>query len=175
MKEPTRQMTINAETTQKVLHHIQAIYDLLPRLVTLTDESREEITEMGQKIQTFTQIALNLAKANPDIVKNYMKVNEMESDWTSMINLNLIRKRMEELHQQVIDTAILSGYEAYMSALIFYKITEQLSEEDHNKALAIFDELHQHFPGRPKTTASVVSSTSDLSDEEKKATEDEAS
>ena len=157
MNNPDGRMTIDAKTTEEVLKHVQAIAELLPRLVTLTEESRKEMPDMeSHKNLSFTGTAIKLAKANPDLLNNFMVIGDVESDWTSMKNLVVIKKHLEKLLEKVSDTAALSGSEPYMSALLFYKFVQKLANEGHQKALTIFDELHQHFPGRPKTISSDI-------------------
>jgi hypothetical protein len=161
-------MTIDAKTTEEVLTHIQAISELLPRLITLTDESKDEMPDMeSQKNLSFTGTAIELARANPDMLNGIVEIEDVESEWTSMKNLGVIKKQLEELLQKIADTAALSGYEPYMSALLFYKFVQKLANEGNSKALVIFDELHQHFPGRPKTISSTLSRKTNFFPDEK--------
>jgi hypothetical protein len=53
----------------------------------------------------------------------------------------------QQLHENVDDTVMVAGSEAYQSALVSYNSVKMAAHQDIPNAKAVYEELKKRFPG----------------------------
>ncbi|HEX3048894.1 MAG TPA: hypothetical protein VHY08_29375 [Bacillota bacterium] len=127
---------------------------LLPLLKTLSPADRHELPKMGDKTIAFVQKALLHCQQNPDMVPQFMDVNEFAIDVKAIEILRAIYQPLLQLVDSISDTMILSGSEAYSASLMFYSSTKAAMKLRVQKAETIYSDLSARFPGKPRQVES---------------------
>jgi hypothetical protein len=120
-----------------------------PKMVALTPEGRQELPKMGRSTTAFVEKALEYARAHPPLVPAYLPLDELQTDLDGAMLLSEYLRRLGVLTSGISDTAMLSGSEAYMTALVFYNSVRLASKNNIPGAEAIYSDLAERFPGRP--------------------------
>jgi len=118
---------------------------LLPHLVDLTKEDRKGLPKMRDKTVPFVEKALEYAETNSQLVPAYLNVPEMRTDFNAVGTLTELYRRVEQLYDTLDDTILLSGSEAYKSALNFYKAVKNAAKAGAHGAEVISNDLKQRF------------------------------
>jgi hypothetical protein len=129
-----------------VLAKLQEVSAILkPYLVALTPEDRQSLPKMSDKTQSFVEKALDYAKSNPEFAPAYMNVAELNIDMLAVYDLTSILQLLQPLCDNVNDTEMLSGSEAYVAALTYYNSVKQASKMNIPSANAIYEDLSKRF------------------------------
>lgn len=126
---------------------------LLPLLITLTPEERQEMLKMGDKTVAFVQKAYDYSVKNPDLVPPFMNVADMATDVKAIETLRRIFQPLSQLDDALSDTIFLSGSEAYAAALMFYKNAQHAAASNFVKAQTIYEDLAARFPKGKRSSA----------------------
>lgn len=118
---------------------------LKPLLISLTNDQRREIPKMGDGKATFVEKVLDYAKGNPEFAPPYMDVPEMEVDLKAVEDLQSVYRPLLQLMQQLDDSIMLSGSEAYVASLAYYNSVKIGARMNVSNAKTIYDDLKQHF------------------------------
>jgi histidyl-tRNA synthetase len=139
---------------QSVLTSINDIKGRLSSLLlfNLSPSDRKEMLKMGDKTLAFVDKALGYADKHPELIPPYLDLDEAKRDFSLANNLNEILRELSTLYQSVEDVLMLSGSEAYSAALMFHASVKGASRSDVAGSRAIYDDLAQRFPGRPRKT-----------------------
>jgi hypothetical protein len=129
----------------------QANSILLPYAVSLTPLERRTIAKMGEKTLSFVEKAHESAVENPKFVPPFLDMAAFNTDFTDAHNLWSLLLVSQQLHENVDDTTMVAGSEAYQAALVFYNSVKMATRQDVPGAKAIYEELKKRFPGpKPK-------------------------
>jgi hypothetical protein len=136
---------------QEVLEQVQAIIDtatalLAPYLLSLTPEERHSLLKMGNKMLSFVEKAQAYARHYPQLCPTYLNITEFDTDVTDATGLRTIRISTEQLSDNISDTVMLAGSEAYQTALVFYKAVKAAAAQDILGAKEVYNDLKSHFP-----------------------------
>lgn len=101
---------------------ITTIKTNLPFLVGLTVEERKTIPKISESNKVFAADALNAALNNSTMLPAYFSSTEMKLDMDLYNALDEINLLLSQLSEQVNDTQMLAGSEAYVSALTVYRL-----------------------------------------------------
>ncbi len=125
---------------------------LLPKLVKLNNEQRQEIVKMGDKTLAFVTKSYEHAKQNPTLVPAYLDINEMKIDLDAVETLRQIFNPLQEITQDLEDSMTLSGSEAFIASLAFYNAIKGASKSKIGASEQIYNDLSQRFarPSRKK-------------------------
>lgn len=146
-------ITLSPETIQKVKEAVKVLEDnLQPLLVKISAAERRELPKMGDKTVAFVTKATEYAERNSNIVPAYIDVPELRKDIGTVESLRTIAGELEKLSDQLNDTMMLAGSEAYTAALAFYGAVKVAAKMNQPGAEVIYNELKQRFP---KTSISV--------------------
>lgn len=149
--ENSLSFTISEEEEARVTAAIEELTSILkPRLESLTKEQRSEIPKMGDGTEPFVEKVLDYAKSNEEFAPAYMDVAELEIDMNAVNQLKDIYRPLIQLVEQLDDSIMLAGSEAYVSALAYYNSVKIGSRMNVAGAKSIFDDLKQRFA---KTTS----------------------
>ena len=128
----------------------QANAALQPYVTALTNEERKSIPKMSDKTQAFVEKTVGYVGSNPEFVPAYMNTEDFAIDFTNTTGLDPILKLAEQLYNNLNDTEMVAGSEAYISALMYYNNVKQGDKNGIPAARSIHEDLQKRFPGRPK-------------------------
>ena len=123
---------------------------LRPYTISLTPEERREILKLGDKTLAFGEKAFDYAKANPMLVPPYLDMGMFENDMKDTTGLRVLLATVQQLSMAIDDTIMVAGSEAYTASLTFYNAVKVAANQNVPGAKAIYNELKERFPGRPK-------------------------
>jgi hypothetical protein len=128
---------------------------LRPYATPLTTQERQERIILGDKSIAFGEKSYNYAVANPKFVPEFVDTEEFGIDMADTTGLRVLRNNLNQAFETVDDLMLLSGSEAYQTALAFYSYIKLLVAQDVPGAKAIYEELKKRFPGRGKSKKDV--------------------
>jgi hypothetical protein len=125
----------------------QANVLLLPYMMSLTPAERRGMAKMGEKTLSFVEKAHEFAIQNPHFVPPFLDMATFNVDFSDAHSLWSLLLITQQLHENVDDTSMVAGSEAYQAALIFYNSVKMAARQDVPGAKAIYEELRKRFPG----------------------------
>jgi hypothetical protein len=120
---------------------------LLPYVTALTPAERRTLAKMGEKTLSFVEKAHEAATENPNFVPPFLDMAAFDVDFADAHNLWGLHLATNQLHENVDDTTMVAGSEAYQASLIFYNSVKMAARQDIPGAKAIYEELKKRFPG----------------------------
>lgn len=140
---------IPTEVLEAVLADITKIETALkPYLITLTKEERTNRSSMGDKSVAFVMKAHEDAIAQPQLVPSYVDLEAWNIDVSLIDEVKTIVARLSALNEQLSDTRLESGSEAYTAALLFYAAAKEAAKANIPGAKAVVEDLKARFPGK---------------------------
>ncbi|WP_109830762.1 hypothetical protein [Reichenbachiella versicolor] len=137
---------ISTENLDKINAAIAELNNTLkPILTSLTSEQRMELPKMGEGNTTFVEKALDYAVSNPEFAPPYMDVSEMGIDVKAVDELTKIYRPLKLIMEQLDDTILQSGSEAYVASLAYYNSVKMGSRMNVPDAKPIYDDLKKRF------------------------------
>lgn len=140
---------INQEAMTNALGAIETLYENLPKLITLSNEQRINLPKMGDKTVSFVNKSLEYARQNPEIIPKYLDMIEYGKDVAGVNKLFQVISPLRKLVEELDDTMLLAGSEAYMASLVFYTALKGAISAGQTGLKNIYDDLSTRFPGRP--------------------------
>lgn len=119
-------------------------------LITLSADERKTLPKMGDNTEPFVEKVVDYTKTNPEYVPPFIKADDMEVDFHSVQVLNKTLRPLRQLVDQLEDTVMLAGSEAYVAALSFYNSVKLAQRMKQPGAGAIVDDLKKRFAGQGK-------------------------
>ena len=137
---------ISPEDHQQVMEGVKSLSTVLkPLLSSLTKEQRQELPKMGDGTEPFVEKALDYVQSNPEFAPPYVKAEEMATDFKAVKDLLNIYRPLLQLVQQLDDSIMLSGSEAYVGSLAYYNSAKMAARMNAPGAKAIYEDLRQRF------------------------------
>lgn len=127
----------------KAVSDLKAV--LKPALISLTPSQRREIPKMSDGTLPFVEKVMDYAKSNHEFCPRYMDVAEMQIDVNAAEKLTEIYRPLLQLIQQLDDSIMLSGSEAYVAALAYYNSVGIGARMNVPGAKAIREDLSKRF------------------------------
>jgi hypothetical protein len=121
-----------------------------PYIVALTPEERRTLLKMGDKTLAFVEKAHDFAVANPSLVPPFIDMDAYDVDFTDAHGLWTLLNSISQLYENLSNTIMVSGSEAYQTSLVFYNTIKIAAAQDVPGAAAIYEELRVRFPGNKK-------------------------
>jgi hypothetical protein len=109
---------------------IQAILASLDFLINLSPDERHTLRKMGDKLTSYVEDALEVAKANRGYLPSNVDLAEFEKDLSLAKNLDKILIRLRPLVESIQDTATAAGNEAIKVADLSYGYLKQAARSD---------------------------------------------
>jgi hypothetical protein len=119
---------------------------LAPFMIALTPAERHELPKMGEKTINFVEKAYDFAKQNPKLVPPYLDMADFDTDFRDAHGLWTLINSIRQLDENINDTEMAAGSEAYQAALVFYKSVKMAAAQDIPGAKAIHEGLRSRFP-----------------------------
>lgn len=136
--------TLTKEDYDAIMAALATIREKLPFLIELSAKEKTRINRLGDKSEAFVNKALELAKQNPDFLPRNFDTEEMERDLVLFKSLNAIAMGMSRLLEEIEDTEIAAGSEAYLAALIIYDYAK--ADGELTRGLdGVLDDLGKRF------------------------------
>jgi hypothetical protein len=154
----------NASIPEAVLTQVQAKVNEIMALIAscmvpLTPTERQEMAKMGEKTLAFVEKAYAFAKENPHLVPPFLNMDDFDVDFADAHGLWTLVNSIRQLYENVSDTEMAAGSEAYQAALVFYNSVKVAAAQDVAGAKAVYEELKTRFPQRGKRRGSSESET----------------
>jgi hypothetical protein len=143
---------ISEADQQAVLAAIETIRQKLPFLIDLSPEQRRSLPKMGDKSRAFVGKALAIAQHNSNFLPRSFSVEEMERDVKLTESLQPILVSLTRLFEQLDDTFMEVGSEAYAAALVVYQYGRNSSDGELLETL--LDDMGQRFARKSKSSKS---------------------
>ena len=144
---------IPAEVLEQATRKADELLELLaPYMMTLTPDQRKSMLKMGDKTLSFVDKSWEFSQNNPSLCPPYFNADDFRIDLDDALNLRGLRNKLQQACNGVDDTMMVSGGEAYNSALVFYASVKAAAQKNIPGAKAVYDELKKRFPGRSKTS-----------------------
>ncbi|HOF33918.1 MAG TPA: hypothetical protein PK624_09005 [Spirochaetota bacterium] len=141
---------ISAEEMDQIKSAVDVLVSkLLPKLKTLNADEKKELPKMGDKTYAFVQKACEHCVQNPDLVPQFLDLDEFKRDVSAFEKLRGIKSQVSQIAEALSDTQTLSGSDAYSAALMFYNTVKTAKKTNVPKAGSIYDDLSKRYPGRP--------------------------
>jgi hypothetical protein len=138
---------------QTKINEIRAAF--APYTVALTPTERHEMLKMGEKSLAFVEKAHDFAKQYPELVPPYVDMDAFDVDFADAHGLWTLSDSVRKVLEEIEDTEMAAGSEAYQTALIFYNSVKVAAAQDIPGAKATFEDLRARFPsGKRRTTES---------------------
>lgn len=141
-------------TAQKdaILRAISDLNDLLkPLLIALDKREKQMLAKMSDRTIPFVEKVMQYMKSDAQFVPSYIDVTEAENDFTAFSDLREFLRPLAQITDNLDDTAVLSGSEAWLPALTYYNAVKQAAKMGVPDAKAIYDDLRPRFEAqRPK-------------------------
>jgi hypothetical protein len=151
-------IVISNEAIQKINEGLKMVTDNLPKLVTLTPAERQMLPKMGDKTLAFVTKSLEYAKQNSKIVPAYLNMDEFAKDVNAANQLFQIMAPLQKIAEELDDTSMLAGSEAYAEALAFYSSLKAAINAGETGLKNVYDDLSSRFPGRGAKKAEIAES-----------------
>jgi hypothetical protein len=146
---------IPSDVLEEVQHMIQEISNKLePYVLALTPSKRQAIPKMGQKSLGFVEKAQEYAKKNPQFCPGFLNNGAFEMELSTAHELWKFTNFVKQLAENLEDTELAAGSQAYLAALAFYESVKMAAKREVPGAKAIYEELRVRFPRRKHRAAS---------------------
>jgi hypothetical protein len=135
----------------EVLAQAQANIDaantlLAPYLLPLTPDERHNMAKMGDKTLSFVEKAQNYAHKYPQFCPSYINVASFDVDMTDATGLRTVHISAKQLSDDIDDTVMIAGSEAYLTALMFYNAVKAAAAQGIPGAKEVYGDLKARFP-----------------------------
>jgi hypothetical protein len=148
------ELNIPAADLQAVQGAIQTLTMVLaPHLISLSNETRRELPKMGDKSLAFVRKAREYATNNPELVPAFLNLQMFDADLRGVDTLNNLLRTLQPLVDNLEDSLVLSGSEAYQAALVFYRSVKAAALSGQPNAKTIADDLSMRFPAGARAKA----------------------
>jgi hypothetical protein len=123
-----------------------ALAKLTPYLLSLTPTERQNLPKMGNKTLSFVEKAQAYAHQYPQLCPSYLDMTAFDTDMTDATGLRQVHIVAKQLSDDIDDTVMVAGSEAYQSALVFYNAIKAAATQNVPGAREVYDDLKARFP-----------------------------
>ncbi|MDR1345825.1 MAG: hypothetical protein LBK03_03885 [Bacteroidales bacterium] len=106
--------------------------------------------------------AHEFAAQNPNLVPPYLNMADFDIDFADAHNLWTVLLASQQLCENLDDTTMVAGSEAYQAALVFYSSVKIAARQDIPGAKAVYEELRKRFPRGRRKKANETDSDSEI-------------
>ena len=148
MKTNTHIKAIEPELLENLVRCIDRLLaDIEPYITPLTPQERQTLPKMGEKTLAFVEKSYEFALSNPILVPKYLDMDEFGVDYTDARGLYNAVNKARQFLDNLADTQMAAGSEAFQNALMFYHSAKAGAENNIPGAKAVYEELRKRFPG----------------------------
>jgi hypothetical protein len=143
--------TLSQADTDAIMTAITTIRQKLPFLTDLTSDERKTLSKLGDKSHGFLQKAVDVATQNPEILPASHPLEVVTDTAQTFQGLSAIKLALQQLYQQVNDTTIKAGSDAFAMARTIYAATKSPIAGAHLASAT--DSLSKRFVRKARTAA----------------------
>ncbi|RIJ49947.1 hypothetical protein D1614_04180 [Maribellus luteus] len=138
---------LTEDEKDQVNQAIQVLATVLePKLMTLTPEERKELPKMGDKTVAFVEKAVEYGQEYPQYMPAFIDVPEATADFEAVKAIRTYFTQLERITNELDDSMILAGSEAYSASLSIYKVLKNAATMGQPGAEEAVAELANRFP-----------------------------
>ncbi len=138
-------------TITNALNDIKTALD--PYLTPLNPDERQSMAKMSDKSLAFVNKAHDYTQSNPEFMPAFIPMADFETDFVNVTAINPLAKLALTIADSLIDTATVSGSEAFYAARAYYNNVKLGESNGAASARTIHGELKKRYPGRPAAAA----------------------
>jgi hypothetical protein len=147
----THVIPIPPEVLAEAQSYIDATNKLLePYLLPLTPTERHDMPKMGDKTLSFVEKAQDYISQYPELCPSYLNVTALNTDIADATGLRKMHIAAKQLLDEIDDTIVIAGSEAYQSALIFYNAIKAAATQNIPGAKEVYEDMRLRFPASKK-------------------------
>ncbi|WP_439475703.1 hypothetical protein [Algoriphagus formosus] len=124
---------------------------LAPYVVALTPDQRRTLPKMSDGTEPFVGKVVEYADSNPQFLPPFVNKEEFDKDWEAVSSLLPLLRLCTQIYDNLSDTTMLAGSEAYVSALSYYNSVKQAAKVNVPDAKAIYEDLRKRFERRSRS------------------------
>lgn len=129
-----------------ILKAIKDLNELLnPLLIALDKREKQMLAKMSDKSIPFVEKAMQYMKSATQFLPAFVDAAEAENDFTAFSDLREFLRPLAQMTDNLDDTAVLSGSEAWLAALAYYNSVQQAAKMGVPDAKAIYEDLRPRF------------------------------
>lgn len=129
-----------------ILQAITNLNNLLtPLVIALDKRDKQTLSKMSDKSIPFVEKVMQYMKSDAQFVPSYIEVTEAENDFKAFEDLREFLRPLAQITDNLDDTAVLSGSEAWQAALGYYNSVKQAAKMGVPDARAIYEDLRPRF------------------------------
>ncbi|MDR3350270.1 MAG: hypothetical protein LBN98_01315, partial [Prevotellaceae bacterium] len=122
-------------------------------VLPLTPEERRDLPKMGNKTLSFVEKAIEYARYYPQLRPSYLDMPAFEADVSDATGLRTVHIAAKQLSDDIDDTVMVAGSEAYQASLVFYNAIKAAAAQDVPGAKEVYEDLKARFPGVKRKNA----------------------
>ncbi len=120
-----------------------------PYIQGLTPDEIAGMAKMGDKTVAFVDKVKDYTDSNPEFVPaNMMNVADFKIDVAAVVALAPVSKSINQISDDLKDTLMLCGNEAFIPALMYYGNVKFNASQGVASAKTIYEDLKKRFPGK---------------------------
>lgn len=136
------------QAIKAALQQVQTL--LAPYVVALTPEQRKSIPKMSDGTEPFVDKVMDYSVNNAEFLPPFVSPAELQKDWNAALGLLPLLRMVDQIKDNISDTAMLAGSEAYVGALSYYNSVKQAAKVNVPDAKAIYEDLRKRFEKKSK-------------------------
>jgi hypothetical protein len=121
---------------------------LKPYVVALTPDDRQKLAKMSDKTVPMVEKIIEYTATHPEFSPAYLDVAELKKDMAATTALLGIARLAEPFNDNLNDTIMLAGSEAYVAALAYYNSVKQAAKMNVPNAKTVYEDLKKRFEGQ---------------------------
>jgi hypothetical protein len=129
--------SISQKEIDEILKAIERINNLLPHLITLSNEEKAALPKVSFSNIDFINEVLDMAEENPDQVPDTINIPEIRKDIELIECITKILRPLKQLEKKLEDSALLAGSEAYIPSLAIFNSMRMRNRHYSNPRVSI--------------------------------------
>lgn len=117
----------------------------------LGEEDKKRLPKIGDKTLAFDEKCKAYMADRPDLVPAFTDMAEVQTDRDLIAALLPFLRQLEPIVSDLENTILLAYSDLYVADLAFYQNVKQAARRGVNGADAIYGDLKERFPGRPRS------------------------
>jgi hypothetical protein len=149
MKANSHSKSVQEEKLGKIVKGLEDLREEVSTYVTpLTPKERKVLPKMGEKTLAFVEKCFEFSKSNPELCPGFFDKEAFEVDFKDARGLYGAVNMATQLKENLADTQMSAGSEAFQTALLFYNSAKMATANNVAGAKAVYEELRKRFPYR---------------------------
>lgn len=125
----------------EIISLLKNIEQKLPFLINLSLEEKRRLAKISDKRLPFAQKVIEAAKQNPELIPQYINIQELIDDFELFNQLKTISLMINSLQEKIADTQTALGNEILTSSLMIYKSFKILSKSNVPGIDSVYENL----------------------------------